>query len=237
MAVEVITQNSEAEAPAKGELVLDNTAELKKNFRQKERSRTSSAFTEALNTPQGKVFTAGIITLLSVAALFFLAIAPALGSITNQLELNQRLTEKISNMKRKQDNLSALAKKEADNSQKLTEFKELFSDDKKQSELYEDLLDATNSSNLTFRGVSFAPLEGGIGKYPDLGLSERTQLQTVRLVTEGELDKLETLIGYLETNKRVVNITDVNLSVPDVQNPSNLSIEVVMESIYWNTNI
>ncbi len=207
------------------------------SFRANERTKTSSAWIEALNTPKGKTFTTALITILIVALLIFFAISPALSSITAQLEKNKQLSERIATMDQKIQDLNALSAKEVQLESQLEVFESYFGEDKHQDAIFDELKDITADAGMSFISVSFSDSDpNAINKYKEADLNNKLQAQDVKLVVTGRLDSLTNLIEKIEGSTRILDVETMSVSKLEVNNDEEVQVDLLIKSFFWEVN-
>lgn len=236
------TQNNQIQAPeAQLDIALDDQKpeeeKPSQSFRAKERTKTSSAWLEALNTTKGKTFTTALISILIVALLIFFAISPALSSITTQLEKNKKLSERIATMDQKIQDLNSLSSKEVQLESDLQTFESYFGEDKHQDVIFDELKAITADAGMSFISVNFSDSDpNAISKYKEADLNNKLQSQDVKLVVTGRLESLVDLVESIEKSKRILDVETMSVSKLEVNNDEEVQVDFLIKSFYWEVN-
>jgi uncharacterized tellurite resistance protein B-like protein len=157
-----------------------------KSFSSKNRTRVSNALLESLQTSQGKTIATGISTFVVVALLFFLAITPAVSSITRQLEVNKRLKERNALMETKIQQLLQLAQKEEQYADDLKKFSAVFNEELHQDEVYDEMTKIAQTTKMEFRGMTFEANTTAPNKYDEVELDENLRFQAAKITVHGQ---------------------------------------------------
>lgn len=199
---------------------------------QKGRRRTSNALIENLQTTQGKTITAAISSVVVVALLFFLAITPAVSSITRQLDTNKKLEERNTKLESKLQQLLQLAQKEEQYAQDLESFNELFDENLHQDAIYDEVTNISQLTRMEFRGLTFNPNTSLPAKYNDLEIDERLRFQSAKVSVYGQFGNMDNFLLKLEESKRILDIQDITVT-SDEQNPGSVRVDVTINTIFW----
>lgn len=199
---------------------------------KKERAKTSAAFLETLQTPQGQTFTTGLLSVLVVALLFFFAITPAVSSITRQLEVNRDLRDRNSKYDQKLASLVSLSQKKQTYATDLETFSTMLGETPNQEYIYADMIQISQRNNLEFRGVTFDVLSPQQQKYELFDINEKLHFQTLTLNVYGNFNNLDDLVNDIETSKRIYDVQDIVVATDENQRTS-VSANIVINTIYW----
>ncbi len=230
------TQNSENGANLQAEVALDipqSGNEAGAGFRANERSRTSSALAEMLATPQGKMISTTLLTVLVVLGLIFLAITPAFSSINSQLEKNEFLRTRNQQLETKVNSLLTLQTKEQNLAEQLAAFDSLLGQDKFQDEIYTELVTLARQNNMTFRSMRFDEASTNASNYEDLVLSPRARFQRISFVAVGDINNAINLVGAIEDSKRIFDIDDIAIVEPQSENEVGVQLDINLRAMYW----
>lgn len=236
------TEAANNEAPAAVNLSVDggkgsespapvNKAPSGANFK-KERSKTSSAFLESLETPQGQTFTVAILSMLVVAVLFLFAITPAVSSINRQLKINRGLRERNAQYDAKLASLVSLAEKNTNYATDLQTFSTMLGESTNQDYIYADMVKFSQKNNLDFRGLSFDIYSPQQQKYENLDINEKLRFQTITLTVYGNVSNVDKLVSDLESSRRIYDVQDIIVTT-DEETPTAVSAGITINTIYW----
>lgn len=202
--------------------------------KEQERTKTSNALFEAMNTAPGQTVTTGLISFIVVVLLFFFAITPAISSITRQLKVNSALKERNGKLESKLQSLTNLTQKEQNLATQLDEFESTLGTEKHQDLIYDELTDLANSSRMDFRGITFEVTKPNEIKYAELEPNEKLKIQTVRLTVVGQQGNLDKLIASIEASRRIMDVTDVIVTT-DESNNNLVLVNISINTFYWQT--
>lgn len=233
---QVTTTNADGtEQPVQAEDVLagdDQATQAKKSVSQRSRTRTSTAFLDILNTPQGQTFTTGLLSVLVVALLFFFAITPAVSSITRQLDINKDLKERNAQYDRKLTSLLTLAGKKQTYASDLETFGTVLGTDTNQDYIYADLIRLSQKHSLDFRSLTFDTEAPQQQKYEVFELSEKVRFQTMIFSVYGNFTNVDKLVAEIEASRRIYDIQSVVVTTDETK-PTSITANITINTIYW----
>jgi len=221
----------------KAELVLDlkDTGTDRQSFRKLDQSRISKAYQQALATPQGKTIATGLLTFMIIGLLLFFAIAPALGSINAQLQVNTELLSLIKQMDNKLGVLLQLSSQQTKATDSLKLFDSYFGPDKHQGEIYTEITSIIDKNSLSFQSIDFVAKDVKALKYANGNIPPKVQFQTISIKVRGTASNIASLIGQIEASKRNYTVQQISLSVPDKKDPATIQGAITFYSTYWAT--
>lgn len=232
-------ENAEVKAKADLSELEQSSKGSERKARSKERAVTTTMLMEILKTAQGRTLSTVVLTVVAVAALILFAIAPALATITAQVDKNQALQEKIQKMSDKYNALNTLKTKQDSNETALTNFDNYFAvysskniQGKMQKEIYTELSDLITQNNFAFTTITFSDGTAGLKNYKDLTLNDRLKFQAVKLTITGNKADLPGLLTAIESQKRIYQVENVSITTLKESAAAD-QINLSLNTIFW----
>ncbi|MFW5702768.1 MAG: hypothetical protein ACOCXP_02260 [Candidatus Dojkabacteria bacterium] len=230
--------NPEDEASAQGgnQIEQDQAGRQQSSVRDKN-EETANALMETINSTQGNTVITILLSAAVSALLFFFAIAPALSSITSQLEKNEALRERITAQEQKLQSLNVLSGKNQNRASEIGLFNSYVGEDLSQDEIYLQMLEIAEDARMDFNSIAFEVEQPNVEVYEQTAFSPKTRVQTVNLTVTGQLSNLDTLLNELERSTRPYDVRSVQLTNGDEDNLNIVTANIAINTIYWQKTL
>lgn len=174
---------------------------------------TNTQLKALTETPERKTYTVAIATIAMVVLLTFLAIRPAIASILDRLDENDKLRDVKSQLDIKYENLLTLNKSETERAAQLKVLDAAMPTSKNEELLYANLMELVNRNNVNFISISFSP-ETGKSSLDATVLGNKTEFRQYTLSVNGTRTDVTALLSDIESFPRVMNVNRVTIT-PD----------------------
>lgn len=165
-------------------------------------------FRQMLETPQGKTFSTAGLSIVTVIILFFIVMRPATTSITNRLLENDTRRDYIAQAKSKKGDLEKLSEQSNKNENNIKLLNKYLPEKPTESFVVGNITAIVVNEGLKLTNLRVTPISD-----IDIGIaidSPNIKQNSMELVINGDLSKIESFISKLETLPKSLNIESIS---------------------------
>ena len=171
---------------------------------------SNNRLTRILATRQGASYAVGIVTLLMVVIMLFLAILPAYRSITDQIKSNETKLKYLQDLKTKKSSMDDLLKQYNDNTDLIKQFEAYYKNKTNNEMLLANLDLIAGNNNCILENATFKQV--GAPKAVEMQAFAGIQAQPFDISFKGQLPDLNNVIKHLEEFPVTLRYNDLSYS-------------------------